>query len=417
MADTTIALKAAGDTLVIKGFTGQTADILEIQDVSGNVLAKIEADGVIHTNKGLVILGSKVSGSAGQEYNRLANIQDPDASYATVMVKGNLPVNKNYAETWAGEDTTGNFGKGFVLLHDKTAKEWKVGYSSSGVWDASEVYSLIVKESGVDMNGPSTTTFTEATHKKVFKAHASQSANLVEFQDSSAAVLSSFGADGKYSGRIVVPYGEIFAHGNATATVINAVDELHLVTIFSNGEMSGVSAVAGSTGAITDTGDSTGQLQITSNGHSLTSGEVVSITGLTTAAQNGLTRVTVVDVNTFDCDDISYATASETGAWQRGHQLKIATGNDGVYRVGFNATVTSAGDAKKYRWVVVKNITEKTNISVTRVGDTGASEGSISASGLVDLAAGDIISLAVEGNTDATNLTHVSGNLNLSRVS
>lgn len=102
----------------------------------------------LKSNKRVDIEGSTQQGSVGEEFNCLMNIQDPAAAYPLVFSKGNLPVDKDYIESWCGEDTSGQFGKGFLLWHDKTNKKWFIAYSTSGKMDGTETILFEIDENG-----------------------------------------------------------------------------------------------------------------------------------------------------------------------------------------------------------------------------------------------------------------------------
>lgn len=217
---------------------------------------------------------------------------------------------------------------------------------------------------------------------------------------------------------ISTPYGGMYMYGNGTATPIRAASKYHLVENFGTGAVNKWTFDAGSNGEVADTADNgSGKLRITTGAaHGLVTNEIVSINGLTTAAQNAVTRVTNIGETTFDCQDINYATADETGYWNQGSSLKAGTGAAGVYLANLSCSMTSAGNNKKYNWELYQNATELNNISITRMVATGADEDAVAASGMITIAEGDYITFAVEGLTDDTDLTMINANVNLHKI-
>ena len=130
---------------------------------------------------------------------------------------------------------------------------------------------------------------------------------------------------------VSTPYGEMYIYAGASPITIRTTGKYHLVTGFSTGAVNKFTFDAGSFGNVTDTADNgSGKLRITTDmSHGLVDGEIVSIVGLTTAGQNGITRITNIGDTTFDCQDISFATADEIGHWTQGSSLKAGVGATG----------------------------------------------------------------------------------------
>ncbi len=207
---------------------------------------------------------------------------------------------------------------------------------------------------------------------------------------------------GKKSG----PYGDMHAHENAIATVINTVNIPHLVQgIFAAELTSRFIFSSGSTGAITNTSDNgSGKLRITSASHGLVTGAILSTSGLTTVAQNNITKITVINSSTFDCDDINFDTGSETGFWYEGDKLTASQGSDGIYKAEFNSFGVTAIANKIFKFGFFNNTLFKDNIEAKRK-FASLDIGSFSGGGFIDISAGDILTFGVFGITDTTNFT------------
>ena len=211
-------------------------------------------------------------------------------------------------------------------------------------------------------------------------------------------------------------FAEMHLHDNAVATVINTVNKPHLVQgLFLSVFAEGFVFAAGSTGAITNSADNGGTLRLTDVAHGLSTGAVVSVTGLPTAANNNITRVTVIDVDTFDCDDIAFAGAGETGIWYEGDKFTTLQGSQGIYKISFHSFGTSAAVNKEFEYEVFVNNIPQENIEAAR--KYAASDlGTVGGGGLITLAAGDIITFAMFGLTDTTNFTQKHTNVTIHRI-
>ena len=208
--------------------------------------------------------------------------------------------------------------------------------------------------------------------------------------------------------------GSMYVYDSAVATSIDAVDQYHAVQVFGTGTLlNGITFTAGTNGAITDTADNGGTLRCTDASHGLATGQYVTLTGMGDAAHVGSTAVTVIDANTFDCDDISHNSDNDTGNWQRGASLTVDTGHGGDFHCVFSMSFTSAGNNKNYKFELVKNTTDLDEFAAEEKVQTANDLGNASAQGTVVLNGGDVLWLQVENTTDATNLTITHGNVHL----
>jgi len=208
-------------------------------------------------------------------------------------------------------------------------------------------------------------------------------------------------------------HGSMFANGNATATTITDANKVVAIEAGSSTDLSGVTFNAGTNGVIANTADNGGTLRITDVGHGLVTGDVVSINGLATAAQNAVTLVTRIDDDTFDCDDITFVTGSESGTWQKPGHLVIGTA--GTYLLTAQFSVLSASANKTFQFFTYIGSTQQTDITSERrfaSNDIGA----MGMGGLIAVSATDKVWCAVVGLTDATNITVKHSNFSIHRI-
>jgi len=211
-------------------------------------------------------------------------------------------------------------------------------------------------------------------------------------------------------------YGAMFDKNNAVATTINTASEYHALENQGTGLCSGFAFDAGSNGAITDTADNGGVLRCTDVAHGLATGDMITLNGMGDAAHNGITAVTVIGVDTFDCDNIVYNSIEDTGSWQQGSSLTVGTGGAGIYMISWGASGSAAVSAKEYHFECFQNIVaiDGTHKPRTFTGTTIGNFGSPAA--LVSLAESDIVWCGVENVTDTTNLTIADFNLSLVKL-
>jgi hypothetical protein len=209
----------------------------------------------------------------------------------------------------------------------------------------------------------------------------------------------------------------MFAYEASELITIDAANQYQGVTGLAEGTCDGAASfLASATGAITDTANNGGTLRCTDVGHGLTTGQYIALHGMGDAAHVGVTGVTVIDVDTFDCDDITYNSASDTGNWSRGSSMTVVSGAGGTYMLTFSASVTSAGTLKNYKFELVKNTTSLDEFAAESKVAVGGDLEPITCGGAVHLTAGDVIWLQVMGTTDASNLTIEHANVHMVRV-
>jgi len=211
--------------------------------------------------------------------------------------------------------------------------------------------------------------------------------------------------------------GSMYIYDSALAQVINVVDEYHAITGLSAGSsLDGMTFLASATGAITNTADNgSGKLRCTDVAHGLTTGQYVTLTGMGDTAHNGVTKVTWMDADTFDCDNISHNSDADTGTWDRGSSLSIDTGSEGKYTIGFSASLLSAGNNKNYKFEIYKNTTPLDEFAAERRIAVANDLGNMASIGIANLVVGDVLWLAVANTTDTTDLTIKHANVHCIR--
>jgi hypothetical protein len=220
-------------------------------------------------------------------------------------------------------------------------------------------------------------------------------------------------------GRMPCTYGGMFLYNTPTTVAIDTGQQYHAVGVFATStEMFGVTFGASGTGAIADTANNGGVLRCTDVGHGLATGDYVCLHGMGDAAHVGTTRVTWVDVDTFDCDDIAYNSIDDTGNWSRGDSLTIDAGSEGIYLISWAASVSSPDAANKiFKLEVCKNTTDLDEFVAEQKIAIQNDLGSLGASGIVTLAAGDKVWLKVKNTeVDTSDISFKHVTLHISRI-
>ncbi len=215
-----------------------------------------------------------------------------------------------------------------------------------------------------------------------------------------------------------VEHGEFFVKGNGTATTITdggAGKKPVAMELGAGDHLKDFTFVGGANGAITDTANNSGTLRITDVAHGLTTGDIVTVNGLATASQNGLTTITRIDDDTFDCQNLSFATIDETGTWQMGAYLLTPTGGAGDYRIQMSSSVLSSSANKTFTMQGMVNRDEDDGL-FAEVRLASADVSNMSFGGIHTLATADRIWICINGLTDGTNITLKHFNLSINRI-
>ena len=210
--------------------------------------------------------------------------------------------------------------------------------------------------------------------------------------------------------------GSMYIYDSAVATDINTTSVYHALRGFSAGSiLDGITFGAGSTGAITDTASNGGVLRCTDVGHGLTTGDYLTLTGMGDALHDGTTQVTVIGVDTFDCDDISWNSDADTGTWYQGSYLEIDEGNGGSFHVTWGMSASVAVANKTFKFELVKNTTDLDEFAAERkFGSTDL--GVLGGSGQAELSEGDRLWMQVKNTSDTTNFTIKHANMGIHTI-
>lgn len=214
--------------------------------------------------------------------------------------------------------------------------------------------------------------------------------------------------------------GEMTAYSLGTALGIASANVYHGVYGLSAGTLSGWTFDAGRVvdSNIVNEIDGSPQLRIeTSATHGLTTGDIVTLSGMNNSGHDGPTAITVISTTIFSCDDIAYVAGagSSSGAVVEPAYLEADSTAGGSYLCNMSVSGQSAVSTKTYKFEMFINATDQdTIVAEITPGSTATASGS--SAGFLTIAEGDRVWLAVEGQTDGTDFTVEHVNVNLHRI-
>jgi len=213
----------------------------------------------------------------------------------------------------------------------------------------------------------------------------------------------------------------MFEYENATSMGIDQIDTYHPLWTAGvvAGSLEGWTFTAGADGAFTAVANAGGgQIQVTTSApHGMVAGQVVAITSASVAGYRppNPTVFVIQSVTASTFNVIATFTSTATGTWTRGACLTAGTSAAGKYQLFWSASAkTSAGANKTYKFEPFQNAAEVNKAAAWSIIDANGPSG-FSASAFVTVAAGDVITLACENQTDATDVTIIGMNLRMLR--
>lgn len=207
-------------------------------------------------------------------------------------------------------------------------------------------------------------------------------------------------------------YAEAHISGGGLITV-DTTDVWHAVTGFIQDNVDGVTFNAGSIGAITAYANpGGGQVTVTSAGHTLVNGDIVTIAGSTN--YNGIFEVAGVAGNDFE---ITAAFLGDDGAgtFRNGSNFVILVA--GVYLFTWQISASSAAVNKIFTFTLTINENAIASGLQRRKFAVGGDVGAVAGSFLIDASVGDIIAFNLQNETDDNNITIEQATMNLHRIS
>ena len=213
---------------------------------------------------------------------------------------------------------------------------------------------------------------------------------------------------------------EMTEYENAVLTGFDQTNTYHPVVdaAVSGSTLDGWTYLGSASGTYTTVANAGGG-QITfggATGHGMVAGQVVFITSSSVAGYQPpnptIFIIQSVTANTFTV--IGTFTTTATGNWSRGCSLTAGAGAAGQYLLFWSVTVTPAGNNKNFKFEPVQNATNVDKCSAGSILTTTGPQ-CMSNQCCLPIAAGDILTLAGNNQTDSNDFTLVNMNFQLKR--
>ena len=206
-------------------------------------------------------------------------------------------------------------------------------------------------------------------------------------------------------------YAEAHIDGGGAITV-DTTDVWHAVTGFVSDDVAGITFNAGSTGAITAyAGPNGGQVTVTSNGHGLSEGDIITISGSTN--YNNIYEITNVGVNDFEITAV-WAGDDAAGTWRNGSNFVILVA--GIYLFTWQISASSAAVNKIFTFTLSLDDVIETDGLQRRKFAVGGDVGAVAGSFIVDCPVGCIVAFNLMNESDANNITIEQATMNIHRI-
>ncbi len=126
---------------------GATDINVNLSNSNGSYVTNLTIDGSLTSGKHL-ITSSVEQGGTGEEFDTLFFAGDSSADHTEAALYGTSNTSRDFMSIFGGEDSSGQFGKGFILLHDKTTPAMKWYHSTSGKYDGTETLLWTLESDG-----------------------------------------------------------------------------------------------------------------------------------------------------------------------------------------------------------------------------------------------------------------------------
>lgn len=212
----------------------------------------------------------------------------------------------------------------------------------------------------------------------------------------------------------------MFEYANAVAMGIDQANTYHpfWTSGVQAGTLDGWTFTAGQSGTFTSVANAGGgQITLTLGAHTLVAGQPFAITSASVAGYQppNPTLFIIQSVTATTVNVIATFTATATGTWTQGAYLKAGAGAAGKYEITWSATAQAAtGSNKQFHFEPLQNTT---NIDKGSAGQLMNATGpqSCSGSAFITVAAGDLLLMLCNNETDTTDITIIHCNFRLKR--
>lgn len=212
-------------------------------------------------------------------------------------------------------------------------------------------------------------------------------------------------------------YAELYKYADANKTIIDTADVFHALQDLTEGLSLGWTFAAGVRGTditLQETQDAgAATLMTTTADHNLSVGDFVTITGTTN--YNGPGEILTVPTSTTFKINLPFVADDATGTYSRGDSFHCDSGYGGIYN--FEWSVTTEPDAANKALTGAIMINDSVCNKCRSRDYFSKSEYESAGSGsLIDISAGDSVSIVMKNITDAVDMTIRHGNFRIFKV-
>jgi hypothetical protein len=213
---------------------------------------------------------------------------------------------------------------------------------------------------------------------------------------------------------------EMFEYENAVVLGIDQVNTYHPINTAGvvAGFLDGWTFLAGVNGTFTSVANAGGgQITVnTSGAHGMLAGQIVALTSASVVGYRppNPTIFIIQSVTATSFNVIATFTATATGTYTRGSTLIAGASSAGNYRLIWNASLNPTSGGKNWK---IEPLQQAANIdkAASAALVTGAGAACLSAACFLAIAAGDQLTLVINNETDATDVTVIDLNMQLLR--
>jgi|ERR1700690_96941 len=214
--------------------------------------------------------------------------------------------------------------------------------------------------------------------------------------------------------------GGMFEYENAVSMGIDQVNTYHPMWTSGVvvGTIDGWTFTTGADGSFTSVANlGGGRMRFTTSApHGLANGRIVAITSASVAGYQppNPTIFAIFNVSASTFDVTGTFTTTATGTWAAGACLTAGPSAAGKYQLFWSVGCKSTGANKLYKFEPCQNVTNVDKAASSSLLTTTDLQ-SISASAFITVAAGDVVTLLCQNQTDATDITIVYTNVRVIR--
>jgi hypothetical protein len=227
----------------------------------------------------------------------------------------------------------------------------------------------------------------------------------------------------------IATYGEMYEYGNTTGDTNNKADVYHGLHIYNAtqtlahisgwtfNQVTAANAISGTFASVSHAVSGTSVFEV-GGAHGLQVGDIICMQTTGGTEYDGKARVSAIAGTTFSVTRADAVTRA--GFWQQPSYLLAGAGSAGIYLMTFQVTGDSATTGEAFRVEAcignASGITDQDHISADTTWSSGTDWRTITASGMITVAASDRVFLTWKGLSSTRGITWRHGSTNVVRI-